>query len=140
MSDGVIGHGATLVGATTGTIGNITDLTAGSVSVSVAEYTTMDSTDKWKEFLAATKDAGEITFTCNYDGASGGTANDIYTNVGLDPEVWTVTFNDNVTGSKLAASGFISGVECTGATDDVVTMNVTIKLTGALSHTANSGS
>ena len=67
MSDGTHGHGTTLAGATAGTVGNVTNLSNSQTRDSI-DISTMDSTSKFREFIAGMADAGELTFTINYDG------------------------------------------------------------------------
>jgi len=78
MSDSVHGHGAVLsIGGTT--IGNIISITGPNQTRDSIDVSTMDSTSKWREFIPGMLDAGEVTFTCNYDGTAAGSANDLNT-------------------------------------------------------------
>ena len=127
-SAGTHGHETTLVGGSTGDIGNISNITNTQTRDSI-DITTMDSADKFREFIAGLADAGELTFTVNYDGSAAGTANDLNTayQAGTS-ETWTVTFPD--TSTWVAPGGFITSLGHAIPVDDKITQDVTIKLSG----------
>ncbi len=126
MSDGILGHGTTLaIGVTT--IGNIQSITGPNQTRDSIDVSTMDSVNKWREFIPGRLDAGEITFTVNYDGASGGTANDLNTKLTAVASTILVTFPDT---SSFSCSGFVTGLGHAIPFDDKITQDITIKLTG----------
>lgn len=133
MSDGTHGHGATLAGGSAGTIGNITSITVGARTRDSIDISSMDSTNKKREFISGMADEGEISITVNYDGSASGVANALNTayNSGT-AETWTVTFPDT---SSFACSGFITSLSIEDSYDDKITMNITIKLTGSATYT-----
>jgi predicted secreted protein len=93
----------------------------------------MDSTDAAKEYIAGMSDAGEITFTVNYDGSAAGTANTLQTSFAArTAEVWTIAYPDTSTD---AASGFITALGKTTPLNDRISQDVTIKLTGVVTYT-----
>ncbi len=135
-SDGIHGHGTTLTGASTGVIGNIQNISGPNQSRDSIDISTMDSPAKWKEFIPAMLDAGEITFDVNYDPVSGQTANDLNTALTADPEVWTIAIKgDASTYGSWACSGFVTGLGFAIPFDGKVTQSVTIKFSGAPTYT-----
>ena len=125
----IIGHGATLIGGTSGTIGEI--ITMGqSASRDAVDASSMDSTGQYREFIAGMQDAGEITAEMNYAATE---VNALETALETEAsETWTITLSDNVT---YAASGILTGLDLGVPFDDKVTASITIKLTGALTIT-----
>ena len=131
MSDGIHGHGTTLaIGAAT--IGNITSISGPSQARDSIDISTMDSSDKWREFIPGMLDAGEVTFDVNYDATAGETADDLQAAIDDDPADITITLPDT---STFVCSGIVTGVGFAIPFDDKVTQSVTIKLTGAPTFT-----
>lgn len=132
MSDGQIGHGTVISGATTGAIGNVTVADQGGERDEV-EISSMDSTGKAKEFIAGMYAEGDIDLTLNYDGSAAGTANAIETAYkAATVEVWTITYPD---GSTDAGSGFIKSRGKAIPYDDKIEQTITIKATGQWVYT-----
>lgn len=132
MSDGQIGHGTTITGATTGAIGNVTVADQGGERDEV-ETSSMDSTNKAKEFIAGMYHEGDIDLTLNYDGSSAGTANSIETAFKSGTaEVWTIVYPD---GSTDVGSGFIKSRGKAIPYDDKIEQSITIKATGVWAYT-----
>jgi len=122
------GKGTTLVGGTAGTIGEVTNITINETMETI-DVTSMDS--DYREFIAGWHDAGEITFTCNYDGSASGVADKLHASyIAATAETWTVTFPDAASGSKFECSGLITNLSTAVPFDDKITQDVTIKLTG----------
>lgn len=88
---GTKGDNTTISGSVAGAIGGIIDIPgAFGASCDIFDDTTFDSEDGWKEKGAGLFDAGQITFTVEYDGAAGGEADKIHTALGVS-QTWTVT-------------------------------------------------
>jgi len=132
MSDGTHGHGATLAGASVGTIGNIISVSGPDQSRDSIDISTMDSTNKWREFIPGMIDAGEVTFDVNYDGSAAGNANVLSGALDDAAEVWTITFPDT---STWACSGFVTGLGHAIPFDDKITQSVSIKFSGSPTYT-----
>ena len=133
MSDGTHGHGTTLAGGTAGTIGNIINLAIAGQTRDPIDKSTMDSINKFREFLAGMADGGEITITANYDGSAAGIANSLNTAYQLGAaETWTITLSDT---STWASSGFITNLGMPIPFDDKITQDITIKCTGVPTFT-----
>lgn len=137
---GQIGHSTTLKTLTTPqTIGDIINVTGPNQSRAAIETTAFDSADHAKEFITGLADAGEITFTLNYEGDTGGSPdilNDLMINRTI--ESWEIEYPLN-TGSaskaKDVVSGFITSMTKAVPNGEKITQDVTIKLTGKVTFT-----
>ena len=134
MSDGDIGHGSTLVGGTTGTVGNVQRIGVTGRSREMVDISTMDSTDKFREFKAGMADEGEITAEVNFDV----TASTIATALNnafqaATSETWTITFPG--AGKTFACTGVISSLDIDDPFDGKVAVTLSIKLTGKATWT-----
>ena len=132
---GTHGHGTTLKFAGATTILNIISITGPNQARDSIDISTMDSTDKWREFIPGMLDAGELTFEVNYDAVSGSTADDLNTLLTATAETVTVTFAPTNATSSWACSGFITALGFATPFDEKITQPVTIKFTGAPTYT-----
>ena len=124
------GHGASLVGSVTGDVGDIISISGPNISIDSIDISSMDSSNKFGEFIPGMLDAGELTFEVNYDGSAGGTANDLQTALTTEAaETWTITFPDTA-GSNWVVSGFVSALGNAIPFDDKITQSLTITFTG----------
>ena len=131
---GTHGHGTTLsIGATT--IGTVISITGPNQARDSIDISTMDSTDKWREFIPGMLDAGEVTFEVNYDAVSGSTADDLNTLLTATAETVTITFAPTGATSSWSCSGFITALGFATPFDEKITQPVTIKFTGAPTYT-----
>lgn len=125
-----LGHGTTLVGATTGDVGHISNLSGSDATRGSVDVSDFDSTNKNMEFIPALLDSGEITFDVVYEKAVYDLMEDARSAV---PEVWTITIPDT---STFASSGFVTAVgKPSAATDGAFTFSASIKLSGAITFT-----
>lgn len=127
----VKGKGATLgyavgTGAAT-TIGSVVSISGPSASVGTVECTDLSSTSR--TFVSTIGDAGELTFTVNFD-------SDEATHTGLfayvaspsDDLSWVITLSDSGT---ITADGILTGYSISGAEiDGVMQAEISVKLTG----------
>lgn len=141
MSDGTPGYGASLkvdattnfVASTATAIGNIISVGGPNQSRDAVDISTMDSTEKWREFIGGILDAGEVTVDLNYDGAAAGTANDLDAIKTNATQYWRITFNDHTTEtnkSYFQCDGIVTGLGHAIPFDDKVTQSLTLKLSG----------
>jgi len=144
MSDSLHGHGASvLLSSTThptnGTaIGNIISIGGPELARDAVDISTMDSTSKYREFLPAMLDSGEITIEINYDGTALGTANLLQSYIGSNATAIVIRFGDHTTPSSEShwdCLGMITGLGNAIPFDDKVTQSVTIKLSGVATYT-----
>jgi len=130
----IIGHGTTISGSTAGTIGDLVDISRGfGASCDVDDGTTFESTNLWKEKIFGLKDPGQLTFTVEYDGASGGEADVIHTNLGVSQD-WTVTPKGDSYGVWVC-EGAIIDYSTPIPLGTRVTQDVTIEFSGEPSFT-----
>lgn len=131
MSDGILGYGATLsVGGTTA--GNIISISGPNQVREAVDYSNCDSASKWREKLPGMLDSGELTFEVNYDGASGGTANDLAAMLAATAvSSVVVTWVDT---SSWTCNGMVTGLSGGLSFDDKVTQSVTVATTGVPSY------
>jgi predicted secreted protein len=127
---GTHGHGTTLSGATTGSIGQILSVGLPDQSVDDLDVTTMASTNKWREFIPGLKDAGSMTLQLLYEKAN---YNTVQGALGAAPEEWTITLPD---GSTFVCSGYIKSSGGDSPHEDKITQSVTLKLSGEPTFTA----
>lgn len=125
MSDGFVGHGTTLVGSTTGTIGNVISVTVGGRTRDMIDKSTMDSANMFREYMAGMADEGEFTAEVNFDdGAISVALNTAFQ--AATSETWTIDFGTKT----FACTGVITSFDVNDSFDDKITMSITIKLTG----------
>jgi len=121
----MIGHGATISGATSGTIGKITNIDWSGAVADDVEITDFDSPEKWKEFEAGLKDAGELAADLKFDHTLASTVN---TALGGTAQQWTLTLNNS--SSVLICNGYIKSEALGVPIGDQVMMPIVIKFTG----------
>jgi len=142
MSDGLHGHGAILtLGGTA--IGNIISIGGPDMSKDAIDKSTMDSTNKWREFFGGMKDGGEISLEINYDGTALGTANLLAAQMTETAQSVALVFPDgtnSTASSDFSFSGFLTALGHAIPLDDKVTQSVTIKVTGTPTYLDNSDS
>ena len=129
----IIGHGVTLAGGTTGTVGKILSIGIPGRTADMIDVTAADSADKTCEYLVGLIDEGEITVEVKYDGSNSGIAQKLNTAFqGRAAESWTITLPDS---STFVGSGAISNLGPPIPIRDKVTQTITIKLSGKLTYT-----
>ena len=122
-----IGFGATIVGATTGAMGNITKVGLPEYTCETIDFTDLASAGKVAEKFAGKLDAGEIEVTSNFDKTA---SPPDYANVGQANEEWVITYSD---GSTETFQGFMS--KCGGGEltmDGLVEVNYSIVISGTV--------
>ena len=140
MSAGLHGYGTALVvgtGSNTTVIGNIISLAGPNEAREVIDYSTMDSTSKFREKLDGMLDAGEGTIELNYDGSASGIADKLNTLKTSSANTWTITFNDGgtATDSSWACVGFMTGLGYAIPFEDKVTSTLSLAFTGIPTYT-----
>ena len=112
-------------------IGQVVDYGGPTLGRNSIDSTTRDDTNKWRTFIKGWKDAGELTFGVALDPAlaSHSTAAGFLGDFLDDSTIpnWQITFPDSTTWECL---GFLTGSEPTGPLDDLLTADVSIKLSG----------
>ena len=127
-----IGYGATLSGATTGSISNITGITWSGADSETIVIKTLADTNRWVEKIAGSRDAGDLTINCIYDKTQYAS---LIGAVGDDEEQWTLTLPDS---STIVCDGIVknvSGLE--NNTEGAIVYSFTIVLSGQPAFTAS---
>lgn len=131
MSVGLHGHGCTLtIGGTA--VGNITSISGPSIKRDAIDISTMDSTQKYREFIPGMIDAGEVTAELNYDGTTT-VSKFLADQLTASAQAIVITFSDSDT-ATWTGSGFITSLGHTIPFEDKITQSVGIKLTSTLVH------
>lgn len=133
---GLFGHGTLLKmhdgAATYTTVLEVADLSGPSMSADSIEYTNHDSPSKYREFGAGLVDAGEISFTVNWQPAAathGYSAGLLYVFSNRLTRLWRLIFTDSGA-TTYQFYAFITGLDIKTPFDDKVSADLTIKLTG----------
>lgn len=114
------------------TIAEVTNVSGPGFTRDLIEVTSFDSSDGWREFIAGFRDGGNVVLSMNY------------TRAGLDE--FLADFESDVVqnyeivlpdGTSIEFEGFVQEFPLTIPTDAQITMETTIKVTGA--PTVNSG-
>lgn len=120
-----VGHGTTLAGVSTGTIGKILRMSWDGINAGVIDVTDFDSTNKFIEKIAGLKDATRLNVDIKYDKTL---FNTVEGAIGASNENWTVTLPDS---STLVCSGFIQDAgRLEVPLPDKVTSSLVIELSG----------
>ena len=129
----VKGHGTTLKhGAADPAdvlIGKVTDITPPNVEVDDIETTNMDSPDTAKEYEAGYLDGGEVEVTVQFVKATQTTVYGLIRTT----KFWLIEFSD---GSKWSFSGYLKGFANEVEREGIVSMGLTIKVSGKPTYTA----
>ncbi len=121
---GLHGHGASLSGSVSGEIADILSINIAGMDVTDMDVTTMSSTNKWMEFKAGLKNAGELTLEILYSSDMMAT---LLSKLGGDNETWTLSFSDN---GQLVVEGYLRSKSTAVPHDDRITQSVGIKISG----------
>jgi len=134
MSDSAHGHGASLsIGGSTA--GNIISISGPNGTREAIKVSTMDSANKYDEFIPGMLDAGDVTVELNYDGTAAGTANMLNSAKTNSAATIIVKMTDGTTTSQCSASGFITSLGHAIPYDGKITQSLGLKLSGAMTFT-----
>ena len=131
MSEGMVGLGTTLAGASIGTIGSIISVSIGGRTRDKVDKTTCDTVNGIREKLVGLTEPGQLSVTFNYgSSAVWGTIEDWWASGSTD--TFTITYPDDET---WAGVGFISdpAIDEPGP-EGLITGSFTIELTAAGSY------
>ncbi|WP_147112096.1 phage tail tube protein [Tateyamaria sp. syn59] len=126
MTDAIIGNDSEFLRGTT-SVGEVIEIGPPSLSRDTVDATHMKSPGRWREFIAALKDGGEVTVVIQSPPASSAFQAMIADFNNDDAEEYTIRFPD---GSTWAINAFITGLETDPPMDDRVTSTATFKITG----------
>lgn len=135
-STAVFGHGTLLKlhdGVSTyTTVLEVTDISGPGLSADSVELTSHDSASKFREFMAGLVDAGEISFTVNWQPAAtthGNTAGLLYVAQNRLTRLWQLIWPDSGT-TTYGFYAFITSLSPNAPIDDKLSADITIKITG----------
>ena len=115
-------------------VANIKSIGGPSATRATLDTTALDTAGGYRTFITGFRDAGEITLTLNYNRAG-------YDKMLADFEADTAGYYQiilpDTDSTSIEFEGFVTGIPLT-IPEDVVTVAVTIKISGAI--TVNSGS
>ena len=126
---GVHGHGSTIGITANTTIGQIMSISGPDQSRDALDVSTMDSSNKWREFIPGMLDGGEVTVEVLYGTTQGNNLEAYFTN---PAEAWTITVP---VGDTIVGSAFMTSLGYAIPFDDKITQSFTLKYTGAVVYT-----
>lgn len=113
------------------TIAEVKDITGPAVTADIQEVTNMDSASFFKEYIPTLKDGGEVTFDCNWTGASA-TQNQLVTDYGNRTLRNFQIVTTHLSPKTVAFSAYITNLGHTFPVADAVKRAVTLRITGAV--------
>lgn len=131
----MLGKGITLVGSVTGTIGHARNFNFGGPRVDAIENTDADTSGYHRTFEAGLIDSDNVSFEMVYNATYAWPI--ILAAKNRVTEHWKVTFSDD---NVRWFWGFITECGLQGPYDQLVTYNLTIKVTGAITSSSSSSS
>ncbi len=127
------GFGATIVGVTTTPTANIRSITVAGITRSLLDTTVHGTASGWQTFVVpGIQDSGEVTLECVYEET---TFTKFETAVSAATEQWTITLSAAGGSSTFIFTGGVTSVSQNTPYDDIMTYDVTIKITGAIAYT-----
>lgn len=134
-----VGYGSVLIvcstdNTTENNIAQVRSITGPGVSGNDVDTTTMDSTSNYRTFVAGLLDPGELTFNLVYDSTSTTHALLAHLMGERHTGVWKVCIG-STGGTATTFSGHIKGMSREIPLDDVITCDVTVKVSGLPGYT-----
>lgn len=128
-----IGYGSVLVVVSTSgadiTTGQIRNITGPGVSGTDVDTTTMDSSSNYRTFVPGLLDPGEVSFSLVYDPAST-THTRLARFMGERLSTTFKVYHGSTAGNEDSFVGYIKGLSREIPMDDLITADVTIKVSG----------
>jgi hypothetical protein len=113
------------------TIAEVKDITGPTVTADILEVTNMDSASFFKEYIPTLKDGGEITFDCNWTGASS-TQNQLVTDFSNRTLRLFQIVTTHTSPKTIGFSAYITNLGHAFPVADTVKRSVTLRITGAV--------
>ena len=129
-----IGHGATLTGSTTGSIGKLTNIDWSGLVADDIDTTDFDSPDNVRVYEGGLLDAGEISADLRYDSTLFNTILDAV--LARAVEYWTLTKDSN----SLVIPGYLKSIGLAVPDGDNMMAPIVIKCTGKPQYQSSSSS
>jgi predicted secreted protein len=113
-------------------VAEVTNIAGPTMSRDAVEVTSLDSTGGYREYKPGFRDPGELTLTMNFTLA---TWNDFLVDFETDDTVnYQIVFSDS-NNTTFDVAAFVTALPVAIPTDDRVTADVTLKITGPLTVT-----
>jgi len=125
-------------GGETGTwekIAEITNISGPDKSRETIDVTSLDSTDGYREFIGSFRDAGSVSLSMNFTRATYETMNDDYESESR--QYYEIVLPD---GTSLEFEGLVTDLPLEVTTDDAISADATIKVSGKVHLNSGSGS
>lgn len=134
-----LGFGTVLIvcssdGTTENNVAQVRNISGPGVSANDVDTTTLDSSSNYRTFACGLLDPGEVTFSIVYD-PTDGTHTRLADYMG---ERYTATWKiaqGSSGGTLQTFSGYVKGMSREVPMDDVITCDVTVKVTGVPGYT-----
>ena len=114
------------------TIAEVNSITGPGMTRSFIDVTSLDSTGGWREFITSFRDGGTIALSMNYT-LSG--YNDMLEDFENDSSVNYQLVLPDTGSTTLEFAAYVTDLPLTIPTDDKITMNVTMKISGQVTLT-----
>lgn len=118
-------------------IAEINTIAGPGMTRDVIDVTSLDSTDKYREFIAGFRDAGTVVLNMNFTRAEYDVMKSDFENDDLQNYEIVLPDAEN---TALEFEGLVTELPLTIPPDDKITMDVTIKLSGKVEVNSGSGS
>jgi|AntDeeMinimDraft_5_1070356.scaffolds.fasta_scaffold30328_2 predicted secreted protein len=126
------------LGGETGTwekIAEITNISGPDKSRETIDVTSLDSTDGYREFIGSFRDAGSVSLSMNFTRTTYETMNDDYESESR--QYYEIVLPD---GTSLEFEGLVTDLPLEVTTDDAISADATIKVSGKVHLNSGSGS
>jgi len=114
-------------------IAEVRNITGPGMTRDFIDVTNLDSTGGYREFITGFRDGGELTFTMNFTLAG---YDDLFADYSSDDSHNYQVVLADTGATTFEFAGYVTSLPLTIPTDDAVTVDVTIKITGAVSMTS----
>lgn len=140
MSDALSGAGSKFrrwSGTAWVDIAEVRSITGPSMSRDTIDVTSLDSEDGYREFIAGFRDPGTVSFSMNFTRAGYDLMKSDFESDDL--QNYEIVLPDSET-TSLEFEGLVTELPLTVAPDDVITADITIKVSGKVEVDSGSGS
>jgi hypothetical protein len=133
-----IGYGSVLiVSTTTGgevNVAQVRSISGPGVSANDVDTTTLDSSTNYRTFTCGLLDPGEVSFQLVYD-STDATHSRLARYMGLRYEADWKVCHSSTAGASTSFSGYVKGMSREVPLDDLITCDLTVKVSGSPGYT-----
>lgn len=123
-----------IIATSTGELAQLRSINGPGMSFGDVDTTCMDSTTNYRTFVPALGDAGEVTLTMAYDPTAASHKVLARAAQNRTTKVWTI-YHGSSAGDTDTFSGYVKAIGRTIPMDDLITADVTIKITANPGYT-----